>query len=231
MAPTVASPTYANMTATSATLGGTVTDSGGATVTAVGVVYAPTAVDSAPQLGDMGVSIATGASTTGVFAVNVSGLTPGTDYSFAAYASNSVGVSYSQVGSFTTLATPQSWQELWYGGPTNSAAAFSADPYHTGVQNFAVFAFIGPYQDPGTTSVAQLPQMQLSGGNLFYSFTEPFGVSGITYGAQWSATLQLNDWRPVADTGDPSATPPAHLFSVPIAAHTQLFLRLIVTFQ
>jgi hypothetical protein len=148
-----------------------------------------------------------------------------------AYATNSVGVSYSQVGSFTTLATPQSWQEVWFGGPTNNAAALNADPYHTGVQNFAVFAFIGPYQDPGTASVAQLPQMQLSSGNLFYSFIEPFGVSGITYGAQWSATLQPNDWRPVVDTGDPSATPPAHLFSVPIAAHTQLFMRLTVTFQ
>ena len=51
MPPTVASPTYANVTTTSATLGGTVTDSGGATVTAVGVVYAPTSVNSNPQIG------------------------------------------------------------------------------------------------------------------------------------------------------------------------------------
>jgi probable HAF family extracellular repeat protein len=231
MPPTVASPTYANVTATSATLGGTVTDSGGATVTAVGVVYAPTSVNSNPQLGGAGVSVATRTGTTGVFTVNVSGLTPGTDYSYAAYASNSVGVSYSAVDGFTTLATPLSWQEEWFGGPTNSAAAFNADPYHTGVPNFAVFAFLGSYQDPSTASVSELPQVQLSGGNLFYSFTEPFGVSGITYGAQSSTTLQPNDWQPVADTGDSSAMPPTHLFSVPTGANPHVFMRLTVTIQ
>ena len=185
-------------------------------------------VNSNPQLGGAGVSVATGPGLTGVFSVNVSGLTPGTDYSYAAYASNSVGAGFSAVGSFTTLATPQSWQQTWFGGPTNSLAAFSADPYQTGVPNFAVFAFLGPYQDPSTASVTQLPQVQFSGGNLFYSFTEPFGVSAITYGAQWSATLNPNDWHPVADTGDLSAMPPGHLFSVPIAANTQAFMRLTV---
>ncbi len=27
------------------------------------------------------------------------------------------------------------------------------------------------------------------------------GVSGITYGAQWSGTMQSNDWHAVDDTG------------------------------
>jgi hypothetical protein len=140
-------------------------------------------------------------------------------------------VSYSAVDSFTTLSTPQSWQQAWYGGPTNGTAAFNADPYRTGVPNFAVFAFLGPYQDPATASVTQLPQLQLNGGNLFYSFTEPFGVSGITYGAQWSTTLAPPAWHPVPDTGDLSTLPPGHLFSVPIAPNTQLFLRLTVAIQ
>jgi probable HAF family extracellular repeat protein len=231
MAPTVANPTSANVTATSSTLGGTVTDNGGATITAVGVVYAPWAVNSTPQLGVTGVNVATGTGTMGVFTVNVGGLTPGTDYAYAAYASNSVGVAYSDVGIFTTLWTPQTWQQAWFGGPTNSAAAFNADPYHTGVQNFAVFAFLGPYQDPSAASVSQLPQVQTSGGNLFYSFTEPFGVSGITYAAQSSATLQPSDWQAIPDIGDSSAIPATHLFSVPMAADAQHFMRLTVTFQ
>ena len=230
-APTVDTPTAASVTATTATLGGNVSSDGGAAITVIGVVYAPTAVNSTPQIGGTGVSTATGSGTTGVFTVNVSGLTPGTYYTFAAYATNSVGTSYSVIGSFTTLATPESWQQTWFGGPTNSGAAYNADPYHTGVQNFAVFAFIGPYQDPSTASVTQLPQMQISGGNLFYSFSEPAGVSGITYGAQWSATLQPNDWHAITDTGDSSATPPGHLFSLPMGTNTQLFMRLTVTVQ
>jgi hypothetical protein len=53
----------------------------------------------------------------------------------------------------------------------------------------------------------------------------------MTYGAQWSATLRPNDWHAVADTGDRSAVPPTHLFSIPVAANTQLFMRLTVTLQ
>jgi len=228
--PTVDTPTTANVTATTATLGGTVESDGGATITGAGVVYAPMAVDSYPQIGDGVAGNATVTATTGVFTVNVSGLTPGTDYSYAAYATNSVGVSYSVTGIFTTLATPQSWQATWFGSPTNSNAALNADPYHTGVLNIQVFAYLGPYQDPGTASPAQLPQVQMGGGNFFYSFTEPFGVSGITYGAQWSATMRPNDWHPVPDTGDPTATPPSHLFSMPMTGK-QLYMRLTLTVQ
>ena len=229
--PTVDTPTAVNITATTATLGGDVSSDGGAAIIGVGVVYAPTAVDSNPQIGDTVASNATGTATTGVFTVNVSGLTPNTVYSYAAYATNSLGVSYSVTGIFVTLVDPLTWQQLWFGDPASSSAALTADPYQTGVQNIQVFAFLGPYQDPSTASPAQLPQVQMCGGNLFYSFTEPAGVSGITYGAQWSATMQPNDWHAIADTGDISATPPAHLFSVPVGTSTPLFMRLTVTVQ
>jgi hypothetical protein len=229
--PTVDTPTAVNVTATTATLGGNVSSDGGAAITGVGVVYAPTAVDSNPQIGDLVASTAAGTGTTGVFAVNVSGLTPTTVYSYAAYATNSLGVSYSVTGIFVTLANLLSWQQTWFGDPTSSSAALNADPYQIGVQNIQVFAFLGPYQDPSTASPSQLPQLQMGGGDLFYSFTEPAGVSGITYGAQWSATMQLNDWHTIADTGDPSATPPVHLFSIPMSTSTPLFMRLTVAVQ
>ena len=226
--PTVDTPTAANFTATTATLGGNVSSDGGAAITAVGVVFAPTAIDANPQLGDTAAGAATSAGSTGVFTINVSGLAPGTDYSYAAFATNSLGVGYSLTGSFTTLATFLSWQQTWFGASTNSGADINADPYNTGVENIAVFAFIGPYQDPSTVSIAQIPQIQISGGNLFYSFTEPAGVSGITYGAQWSTTLQPDDWHAITDTGDTSTTPPGHLFSAPMT-NTQVFMRLTAT--
>jgi len=229
--PTVDTPASTNVTDTTAALGGIVESDGGATITGVGVVYAPTAIDANPQIGDGVASSATGTGTIGVFTVNVSGLTPNTDYTYAAYATNSEGVSYSTTGFFTTLANPQSWQQTWFGGATNSDAALNADPYNTGVQNFAVFAFLGPYQDPSTASPGQLPQVQVSGGDLFFSFTEPYGVSGIAYGAQSSATLQPDGWRAVPDTGDTSTTPPGHIFSVPVGTNSQRFMRLTVTVQ
>jgi hypothetical protein len=161
------------------------------------VVYAPTDVDGNPQLGDTLVSNATIAATTGVFTVTVSGLAPNSVYSYAAYATNSLGISYSVTGIFNTLVNPLSWQQMWFGDPTSSNAALNADPYQTGVRNIQVFAYLGPYQDPSTASPALLPQVQMGGGNLFYSFTEPAGVGGISYGAQWSATMQSNGWHAV----------------------------------
>jgi hypothetical protein len=92
VSPTVDTPTSANVTATTATLGGIVESDGGATITGVGVVYAPTTDDSNPQTGDGVATTATGTGITGAFTVNVSGLTPNTTYSFAAYATNSAGM-------------------------------------------------------------------------------------------------------------------------------------------
>lgn len=227
MPPTVANPTDAGETAASATLGGTVTDSGGATVTSVGVVYASLAVDSNPQLGDAGAIIITGAGATGVFTVNVNNLTPGTDYAYSAFATNSAGIGYSPVGIFTTLSTVQSWQEAWFGSTNASAAALTADPYLTGIQNFAVFAFLGPYQDPSTANTSQLPQVQLGGSNFFYDFFQPADVGGVTYGAQISTDVGAGNWQAVPDTGSGAE----HIFSVPIGAGSELFLRLTVTIQ
>jgi len=226
MPPTVDIPTYANVTATSATLGGTVMDNGGAAVTAVGVVYAPTSIDSNPQIGD-GLSSVAPAVVGSVFTVGVSNLLPNTTYSYVAYATNSAGIGYSTVDSVTTLANFQSWQMSWYGSTSNNSAAFTGDPYRTGVANIAVFAFLGPYQDPSTASSSQLPQVQLSGGDLFYDFFEPEGVSGVTYGAQMRTALGAGSWQPVPDTGSGTE----HIFSVPIGANPQLFIRLTVTAQ
>ena len=102
-APTVTTPTATNITATTATLGGDVTSDGGAKIDARGVVYALTSDNSAPRLGGKGVTNVSGTGTTGVFAVNVTGLTPNVSYSYMAYATNNRGTTYSTVGTFKTL--------------------------------------------------------------------------------------------------------------------------------
>jgi hypothetical protein len=100
----VTTPTSANVTDTSATLGGNVASDGGATITERGVVYAPTATNSDPQIGGTGVTKVATSGTTGIFTVDVTGLSPGTGYSFKAYATNSVGTSYTSAATFTTQA-------------------------------------------------------------------------------------------------------------------------------
>jgi hypothetical protein len=89
----------------------------------------------------------------------------------------------------------------------------------------AAFAFYGPSQNPASAKISQLPQVQNSGGSFFYSFTQPDGVTGITYGAEWSPTLAAGSWQPTADTG----SGPRHIFSVPLRNNTKVFVRLVVT--
>lgn len=135
-APTVTTPTSTDITATTATLGGNVTSDGGESVTARGVVFAPTATDSDPNLGDPNVmSAAIGGGRPGApFTVPVTGLTPNTSYSFKAYATNSVGTSYTTVATFTTDtdAPPTS------GVVVGKGAAVAGEPAGTVFYSFGI---------------------------------------------------------------------------------------------
>ena len=121
--PTITTPTSASVGSTSATLGGNVTASGGASLSAVGVVYAITSANSNPQLNGTGVTNVAGTAATGVFTVNATGLTAGTAYSYAAYATNSQGTTYTSVGTFTTaVPTPT----LTFATPSAASVAVGA---------------------------------------------------------------------------------------------------------
>lgn len=127
----------------------------------------------------------------------------------------------------SVTGTPvQLWRQQYFGSVLATGnAADNADPYHTGIQNLAVFALIGPNQDPSKATMSMLPQAQKSGGNYFFSFTQPPGVSGVTYGAEWRAALDAGNWQSVTDTGSGGN----HIFSVPIGANRKMFMRLKVS--
>jgi hypothetical protein len=103
--PTVTSPTRTSITATGATLGGNVTDDGGATITERGVVYSVTATNNNPLIGGGGVTKVPAAGTTGAFTAPVTGLASGTVYSYKAYATNIEGTSYTSLATFFTDTT------------------------------------------------------------------------------------------------------------------------------
>ncbi len=115
--PSVTSPSSSAIAATSATLGGNATSDGGANITARGIVLSPTSLNSNPTIGGANVTNVTeAASGTGVFTVDATTLASGTAYTFAAYATNSVGTSYSATGSFTTLSNNANLSSLTSSG-------------------------------------------------------------------------------------------------------------------
>lgn len=95
-APTVTTQAVSDITDTTATGNGNVTDDGGDTITERGICWnttgTPTTVDST----------ATSAGTTGAFTASMTGLTSDTTYYVRAYATNSEGTSYGSEVSFTT---------------------------------------------------------------------------------------------------------------------------------
>ena len=95
------------------------------------------------------------------------------------------------------------------------------DSDHDGIANLIEYAF-GLSE---ANSTARLPLPQRAGDSLEMRFTEPAGVTGISYGAEWSATLQPGSWKDIPDSG----TGNEHIFRVPAATAPNLFLRLKVT--
>ncbi len=118
--PTVSTTSASLISNTTTTLGGNVTADGGATVTERGVVYSKTSVNSNPLISGTGVAKNTNGSGTGAFSKSITGLSAGTQYSFKAYAINSVGTSYGTVKTFTT--TGKGWT-----GATNTNWAIASN--------------------------------------------------------------------------------------------------------
>ncbi len=94
--PVVSTTAVTNITATTATSGGTITSDGGATITANGVCWSTSANPSTTD------SKTIDGNTTGQFVSSISGLTTGTTYHVRAYATNSVGTAYGADMSFST---------------------------------------------------------------------------------------------------------------------------------
>ena len=118
------------------------------------------------------------------------------------------------------------WRQQFFGTASNSgAAADNADPYHTGIPNLLVYAFCGPGQNPASASLSMLPQIQIVGGNLVFTFTQPTGATGVTYGAECSTATAADHWQSIADTGIGNV----HVFSAPISGNAQMFMRLTVS--
>jgi hypothetical protein len=64
-----------------------------------------------------------------------------------------------------------------------------------------------------------------AGGEYFeIRFTQPPGITGITYGAEWSPSLTGASWTPVPDTG----VAPEHVFRVSIVDGSRGFMRVVV---
>jgi photosystem II stability/assembly factor-like uncharacterized protein len=170
-APTVMTPTAASVTATTATLGGNVTGDGGLAITERGIVYSETASNGNPQIGGSGVTKSTAVGTTGLFTVGVTVLLPATGYSYKAFATNSLGTSYTTGATFTTSAAVP-------GPPTIGAA--------TAGSGSVSVTFTAPANDGGSAIAGYTATC---GTKSSSGAASPITVTGLTNGIGVTCTV------------------------------------------
>lgn len=123
----------------------------------------------------------------------------------------------------SALSAQETWRQTHFGTYSNAGnTADTADFDLDDVPNLIEYAFgLNPTQGVSRA----LPVPQVDGTNYVLSFTRPPSVSGVTYGAEWSATLAPGSWVSIPNT----STPPQHTFSVPLSGNNKVFVRLKVT--
>ena len=152
-----------NIQQTTATGGGNVTNSGGATVTARGVCWS---TSSNPTINNSHTTNGTG---TGIFTSSITGLTAGTLYHVRAYATNSAGTAYGADVTFTTQQVP-TYTISVYANPTNGGTVTGGGTYNYGTTvNLTANAYSGftfdHWQDGNTNN----PRTITVTGNATYT--------------------------------------------------------------
>ena len=124
------------------------------------------------------------------------------------------------------LTEQQGWRQLYFGFSGNTGNA--ADTYDFDKDGLANLLEYGFGSNPTVSSTAQIPQWQRSGGEMVVSFTQPAGVTGVTYSAEWSTSLVSTSWSGAGVVHYYNSGVGSHTFTVP-AAGTRVFVRLKVT--
>jgi hypothetical protein len=185
------------LTDTTAVLGGDITDTGGDTITAVGIIWD---LDTNPIDGGLDVPMTNEDPFSGL----VGSLTPGTDYWFVAYAENSGGRGYSSVTPFTTLAGPPTMD------PVPTSAIVAADEASLG----------GTMTSDGNGTISDCgveyhrdgdPAFQNNQSAGVCTENNPFAtnVSGLTPGATYHFRAYATNGQGTAYSGEDTFVPAA----------------------
>jgi photosystem II stability/assembly factor-like uncharacterized protein len=193
------------------------------TLTINGTGFSTTPGDNTVVFSPAGTGTVTAATPTSLTMGSLSGLSLG---ALSAVVTTNGQTSGAAVPVATVSLSLQSWRQIHFGSASNTGiAADTYDADNDGLANLLEYAFaLDPMAGGGR---AQLPQGELDdGGNTFtIQFTQPEGVTGVTYGAKFSPGLEAGNWQAIPDTGSGMN----HVFSVPVSGETRLFIRLEVT--
>ena len=195
--PTVTTNQVSNITATTATAGGNISNDGGSSITSHGVCW------STSQTPTISNSITSDGTGTGAFTSAVSGLSSGTTYYLRAYATNSAGTAYGIQQTFQSLAiapilttgAPSPVTYLSFsGGGTISSDGGSAVTARGICWNTSTAPIVSNnFTTDGTgTGIFSSTASALSPNTLYFVRAYATNAMGTSYGNEYTITLYLN---------------------------------------
>ena len=216
VAPTASTTAATGITSTTTTLNGNITSDGGAEITARGFVYAISNTDliiGATDVTDVALS-----GTTGSFNEEITGLTAGTAYYYKAYAKNSVGTTYGEEQSFTTLAVVPAVSTTTATAITSTTATLNGNITSDGGAEITARGFVYATSNTGLTientaadtvivSGTEIGTFNsaitsLTAGTTYYYRTYATNSVGTTYGNEQNFTTLA---KPTVSTAAASA--------------------------
>lgn len=112
------------------------------------------------------------------------------------------------------------WRLEHFGSPADAGDGANLNDFDAdGLANLVEYAF---YLDPRRDSSGSLPTLQWIDNRWTLEFT---GREGVSYGAEWSRSMNPDVWAPLTNED----TPPKHRFTLPEPLPTLWFFRLKVT--
>jgi hypothetical protein len=125
----------------------------------------------------------------------------------------------------TGMTVFDNWRLTNFGSLLSSGNnANTADPDHDGLANLLEYAF---GSNPLQSDQWRLPQPQYNGNTIVFTFTEPAGVSGVSYAAEWSQTLDAASWSSAGFNDTGSGT--NHVFTLSVNPSGPVFVRIRVS--
>lgn len=217
-APVVTTTSISDITSTSASSGGNITNDGGSPVTARGVCWNTSA---GPTINDIVSDDGTGS---GSFTSSLTSLSPNTTYYVRAYATNSIGTDYGDEISFKTDAaasTPPTAAAAAATVLTNTTATLNGAVNANGSNTIVTFEYgttiiygssVTANQSPVTGTIATTVDAQLTGltaGTLYHFRVKAVSAEGTSYSDDLSFTtlqLPLTTTEPVTNITPYTAT-------------------------
>lgn len=210
-APSVSSPTATGIGSTTATLGGTVDSTNGASVTERGVFWSTSSGFTPPGAGTK--VNESGSFGDGAFTLSVASLPAGTTIYYRPYASNSAGATYVAQDSFVTIPHVAALQAADQLSNTTVRANWGADT--TGTTNYQIdvatdagfTSYVNGYQDRLVGLVNSLTVTGLSPVTTYHIRIRAQGVGGTsTNSASVSATTSADAPTVTTDAVTPTGT-------------------------